>query len=135
MSFIEWDDKYSVNIPKIDEQHKKFMSIINELHDALMIDQDPKDVIERIVNELVDYTDYHFKTEEHWFEQHNYPDKEAHKDQHDKLRNQVYKLRDDFVANRIEIDLSVLSFLTEWLVEHILTSDMEYSPYLISKNV
>ncbi len=135
MSFIEWDDKYSVNITKVDEQHKHFMSIINKLYDALMVDQHPKPVIEKIVNELVDYTDYHFKTEEDWFEKHNYPAKEAHKAQHDKLRSQVYKLRDDFAANRIEIDLSVLSFLTEWLVEHILGSDMEYSPYLISKNV
>lgn len=135
MSFIEWDDKYSVNISAIDDQHKKFMSIINELHDALMIDQHPKQVIERIMNELVDYTDYHFKTEEDLFEKYNYSGKEAHKQLHDKLRNQVYKLRDDFAANRVEIDLSVLSFLTEWLVEHILGSDMEYSPYLTSKNL
>jgi hemerythrin len=130
MSFIDWDEKYSVNIAEIDKQHKHFMSIINELHDALMIDQHPKQVIERIVNELVDYTDYHFKTEEKLFEQHNYPGKDVHKQQHDDLRAQAYKLRDDFAANRVEIDLSVLSFLTEWLVEHILGSDMEYSPYL-----
>lgn len=135
MAFIEWDDKYSVNITKIDDQHKHFMSIINKLYDALMVDQHPKPVIDKIVNELVDYTDYHFKTEEDWFDKHNYPEKEAHKQQHDDLRAQVYKLRDDFAANRVEIDLSVLSFLTEWLVEHILGSDMEYSPYLTSKNL
>ena len=35
MAFFDWNDELATGIPKIDEQHKKLISLVNELHDAL----------------------------------------------------------------------------------------------------
>ena len=63
MPFIEWNEKYSVHIEEIDSQHKKIFSIINRLHSALKARKGKK-VIGNLLDELVDYTYYHFATEE-----------------------------------------------------------------------
>ena len=36
MSLIEWTEKFSVDIDEIDKQHKKWISIVNDLHDSIM---------------------------------------------------------------------------------------------------
>lgn len=35
MSLIQWDDNLSVNISTFDNQHKKLILMINELHEAM----------------------------------------------------------------------------------------------------
>ncbi len=34
MSLIRWNDSYSVNIAKIDQEHKQLVGMVNELTDA-----------------------------------------------------------------------------------------------------
>ncbi|NJM14282.1 MAG: hypothetical protein HC896_01855 [Bacteroidales bacterium] len=36
MSLITWNEKYSVGIKEIDNQHVNLVNIINELHDAML---------------------------------------------------------------------------------------------------
>ena len=71
MSFIKWSEDYSVGIEKIDMQHKKLVSYINELHDA-MKDGQSNSVIGDILNKLVKYTKEHFSTEEEYMQKYNY---------------------------------------------------------------
>jgi hypothetical protein len=35
MGFTTWNDHYSVNVPEIDEQHKKLIALANQLYDAM----------------------------------------------------------------------------------------------------
>ena len=72
MELFTWSDEMSVNIKRIDEQHKKLIDLLNSLFLA-MIEGQAQSVIEKIVGELINYADYHFKTEEYYFEEHNYP--------------------------------------------------------------
>ena len=43
MAFITWDDKFSVDIKEVDEQHKGLISIVNELHEAMELREVPRD--------------------------------------------------------------------------------------------
>jgi hemerythrin len=63
---IEWEDIYSVGIEEFDNDHKKLIELINRLHQA-MLDKKAKEVLGEIINELVDYTIYHFNKEEAMF--------------------------------------------------------------------
>ena len=59
MAFYEWQDSFSVGNKTMDEQHKKMIGILNQLHDA-MSEGKPTNEIGLIVSEMVDYTKFHF---------------------------------------------------------------------------
>ena len=73
---------FSVDIQKIDEQHKKFISLINVLHDA-MLQGKTEEVVGPVLKELQQYVIFHFKSEESWMELYHYPDMNMHKFEHE----------------------------------------------------
>ena len=59
MDFVVWNEKYSVKISTIDEQHKKLVAIINELYNS-MKNGKSKEQLGKTLTDLVEYTKYHF---------------------------------------------------------------------------
>jgi len=125
MAFINWSDTYSVQIEEIDDQHKKLIALINELFDSMQKGQS-RQVIGRILNDLIDYTAVHFKTEETYFDRFNYEDSAEHKEKHKRLVDNVIKVKSDFESGKISVSSDLLKFLKRWLFEHILETDKKY---------
>jgi len=132
--FIEWNERYSVHIEEIDSQHKKIFSIINTLHDAMKA-RKGQDVIGSLLGELVDYTYYHFATEEKYFRLCNYLHFDVHKSEHDLMRNLVAELKRKFDADTGTIILEVMELLKDWLSDHVLGSDQKYGPFLNKQGI
>jgi len=82
------------------------------------------------LNDLIDYTKYHFSREEKIMQDHNYPDFEDHKQQHDKMVAQVTKFIDEYRIDKTRTIDNVTQFLKSWLINHINGSDQKYRPYL-----
>ena len=61
MSLIKWNDSFSVNVVKIDQEHKKLFEMVNELTDAMKAGHG-KDVLGNILDRLISYTAFHFQT-------------------------------------------------------------------------
>ena len=129
--FIKWSDEYSVGLKEIDEQHKKLIAIINKLYQAFT-DRVENEVLGEILNDMAEYTDYHFKTEELYFLRFNYPDKEEHIKKHKIYVDKIKSFKEDFEKER-KITYSVMNFLSKWIVEHIQGTDPDYVP-LFKKN-
>lgn len=132
MSIIKWEEKFSVRIPEIDHQHQHLIDLINQLYDAMRAGQG-KTKLQEILNELINYTDYHFKTEEKLFDTYHYPHNLEHRKHHDSLRSQVIDFNTKFHDGRTTISLELLSFLKDWVKNHILDEDFKYSEYLLAK--
>ena len=79
---ITWDNKYSVKVAMIDEEHKKFIDIINKANYARKYDDSPRATSEILV-EITAYALEHFKTEETHMINFKYYDFKSHKDEHD----------------------------------------------------
>ncbi len=147
MAFITWSNEYSVNIKEIDRQHQFLINIVNKMHELVMADagdsanrseSDIKRIrsdIRRVFAKLADYTNYHFRTEEELFKTHNYPGFQVHKRQHNELVLQVLELQRRFLKNEVSITQEIFDFLKEWLINHILVSDKEYTVFLNAKGV
>lgn len=134
MAFIAWSPAFSVNIKQFDDQHKKLVVMINELHDA-MIEGRGKETLGEILNELITYTATHFADEEALMVKYTYSDLANHNAIHESLVNQVLELQQMFISGQTIITLDVINFLRDWLVMHIQGDDKKYGAYLNSKGV
>lgn len=132
MAFLQWDEKYSVGVMELDNQHKQLIAILSELYDAMQ-KQTANDLIGQIISKLVNYTKTHFATEERYMERCFYPDLASQKREHAAFTEKVMKFKEDFDAGRTSMSVSVTSFVKDWLVNHISLSDKKYAPYLAGK--
>ncbi len=134
MLFFNWEDTYYVNIDSLDRQHKKIVDLINNAHKELTEGARP-DESRKIIEELLDYTEYHFKFEEKLLEKYSYPVINSHKKQHKNLCEKVSLLKNDLEKGRDIEPLDLLAFLVDWLQDHIVGSDKKYSNLLINNDV
>lgn len=132
MPLMTWDEKYSAGIDEFDAHHKKLFSLINTLHDGILAGKG-KEVLGQVLSELVNYTVYHFRAEEGAFQKYGYPEQRQHKAEHDDLTKKAVDLQNKFDSGGIVLNTEVMNFLKGWLNNHILTIDMKYGPFLLSK--
>ena len=130
--FVKWKDSYSVGVESIDNDHKKLLGMINQLQTAAHYSTDDT-MVETILNELIDYTKYHFSREEGLMTESNYPNTQQHKQQHVEMITQVERFICEYRKNGTHTIDDVIQYLKSWLINHINGCDQDYSPYLKGK--
>ena len=130
---ITWREEYSVGYEEFDEQHKKLINIINEIQ-PLLNNKDISDEklyveISDVLSKLLDYTEYHFESEEKLFEKYNYKYTEEHKELHHRFFMKITELLANLVLDE---DLRGIvsktdAYLKEWLLSHIQGADQKYT--------
>ena len=127
--YISWRKEYSVGIKSIDNEHQKLLGLINRFLTASK--EHPSTFYEQeALDELIDYTRYHFKHEEELMEKHDYPDLEAHKKEHRKMVARVNELVEDYNINGQDALEDTAGYLKHWLINHIQVVDQQYSDYM-----
>ncbi len=132
MELIPWREEFALGISEIDEQHKKILAIINNLSEIFQEKKHHEQgVIDQIIQELNDYANYHFQTEEKYFDLFNYQDAEAHIKIHNQYREKISEWRQQYEKeNDPKIFFDVSEFLKNWWVWHINNTDRAYVPLL-----
>ncbi|MDP6626805.1 MAG: bacteriohemerythrin [Methanopyri archaeon] len=131
MTTIEWDDSYSVGIDLIDEQHKMLLQRFNDLSRALKVTRGSAKIT-KMLDFMVDYTEFHFSTEEKHMEELGYTGMAYHKKQHDQFKRTLGLLIEDFQeegATRA-LSTSINVFLANWLINHFQVVDLEFARFL-----
>ena len=131
---MTWSDELSVGIKVIDDDHKKLVDMLNQLHEGMAAGHG-KEAVGKILDELVKYTQYHFAREEKFFAQTAYTAAASHKKEHDDLTKQVLDVQAKYKKGVTAISLEVMTFLKNWLIKHIQGSDKKYGPYLNAKGI
>jgi hemerythrin len=132
MAYIEWKEELSVGISEMDEQHKKWVSIINDLHSA-MKNGKANAVMSDILKALSDYIILHFSDEEKLLKDKNCPDYFSHKKIHDRYAIKVKEMIADYMSGKVLMSIEVMESLKDWLTNHILIQDKKYGAYLKDK--
>lgn len=133
MEVIKWSEKYSVNNFLLDSQHKKLISIINELHTAMKVARG-NEIIQTIFDELIWYTKDHFRTEEQIMLKFNYPEFNEHKEEHEKLTGQVLTIQKNYKDGKTLINMEIVNFLKSWLINHIEGTDKKYKDKIVGNS-
>jgi len=123
---IKWTDDYCLGVDLIDEQHQQLFEIANRIFSLLENEFiiDKHDKIIEIIDELKNYTIYHFKSEEDYMQSIGYrrllSQKVAHNDFIEKMATidigQIDNGQNEYLRG-------ILIFVVEWLVGHILKED------------
>lgn len=133
-NFVTWNDRLSVGIESIDDDHKKLMNLINTLQTAVMYPTDESYEREALAA-VVDYTKYHFQREEGLLRDNGYPGYEAHKKVHEEMIAKITDYIDEYENKREDAICDLTRFLKTWLIKHIAGTDQEYSKFLVDKGV
>lgn len=134
MQLITWQEGYSVKIEKFDNHHKVLIDLINQLHDS-MLQGKGKEILLSVFEELKKYTIYHFNAEEVLMKIHKYPDFEKHKSQHEFFIKRIDELKEAFNNNLKTATIDTFTFLKDWLIKHIQTTDKLYSDFFNKLNI
>ena len=129
---INWKESYSVNSKEIDQQHKKLIDLINVLYDSFLNKED-KDKLDYIISELNDYAIVHFSAEEKYFTEHGFTRSEEHINEHRMFLKEVEKFRAEYYQNSKSLTPKIMTFLRDWLTNHIREMDQEYRSFIENK--
>ena len=136
MKVIEWDDSLSVGVQLIDEQHKVLIQRLNDMSEAVEENRGT-DKIAKTLDFLIDYTNFHFSAEAKHMETNNYPGFDDHVEKHKGFTTPLNELVSDFKEEGATPILAeaIDTFLVKWLVEHIMTVDVEFGKFLKDKGI
>ncbi|MBL6958871.1 MAG: hemerythrin family protein [Rhodospirillales bacterium] len=134
MSYLNWDDKFSVGVPELDRHHKILMDLISQFHDAYAAGKG-LDSMQPTFDVLMDYVAYHFEAEETIMRDNGYPQLDDHHGSHEKMIEEVKDLHGRFKQGDEGLALDLLSFLNNWWHFHILEEDGQYAQYFKDQGI
>jgi hemerythrin-like metal-binding protein len=127
MEKITWVPSLSVGVAEIDRQHKQLIAM-----DGTTVSSE---TVSGVLTDMTEYADYHFGSEEKHMQAYGYPDLEVHKNQHAEFIRKTAEFSLATMAYKETIPTEILSYLRDWLVEHIMKADMQYKPFFEEKGL
>lgn len=128
MAITEWDNSIALGIPTIDDQHKALFGWVKSLDEAIK-NGDGAAAVGEIIWKLISYVTEHFSTEERLMLSWNYPELPEHRREHDQFVSRLQEIQVRYIDGH-EMSVSVLDFLSDWLVCHIKGTDQKYSRFI-----
>lgn len=133
---VNWTHDLSVNVPKIDDQHRVWCERVNTLYKSVWNGVKTSELRE-FIGFISDYARLHFTDEEALMIQFKYPQYEEHRLAHRDLMSRVQDLKDRLSGSKVDAELvsDLLNELHNWFVDHIKHIDKELGNFLKSKMV
>lgn len=133
MIFFMWKEEYLTRIKELDEQHQKLVALINDLYVDLLECQNndqKQSLVKRLLEELIEYSSYHFDAEEKLLLKYEYPRYALHVEEHERFKLQVAQFMKEQSEVERALPFPLVVFLRDWLISHVLTEDKQYGSYL-----
>lgn len=134
MNLIIWDKTYATGIASVDQEHQQLINLINRLHNA-MLGGTAYAEMERYLDEMIEYTRFHFETEEELMRAEGYPELESHRKQHSAFIVRTEEFADRLKNQKVGLSIAVFSYLKDWLTSHILDVDHRMVPHMRGRGV
>lgn len=129
-----WQESFAINVMQMDEQHKRLIHIANTIMEHLYNHAEHQ-AIENAFDALVDYTHYHFAEEEKLLALYNYPATQTQHRIHEQLIKQVVEYKNEILNGNVPNRATFLSFISRWLMRHVLDEDRKYGTFLNTKGI
>lgn len=120
---------FMFGIETIDTEHQRLIGIFNR-----MIEKASKNEFadfRKIVEELEEYSHYHFNTEETLMKKADFDEIEEHIFQHQIFRQKINDFRTSVLFESSTLKTDIVNFLRKWFLKHIMEEDSKYVPAIL----
>jgi hemerythrin len=131
---IEWDSSFQLDISEIDKQHQMLIKMLNDLYVAMQFKK-KKAELGKLLNRMSVYAAFHFAKEENLLEMSGYPDTDTHITEHSDFEKKVFAFEQKFASGRADLSMEIMTFLGDWLADHIKGSDRNFATFFTSQGV
>ncbi len=131
---MTWKDSYTTHVESIDKQHKKQISLINDLHDSFANGRNAESVT-GVLLQLNRHFIGHFEYEEGIFRKHGYRFEGVRKKQHQARIRRINDFRSRLGGNEEKVGEELLDYLLSWLGNHLDTEDRQYILFMLEKGI
>ncbi|MEG3640506.1 bacteriohemerythrin [Magnetococcus sp. PR-3] len=128
-NLMPWNAHLSTGVGQMDDEHGVLVDLVNQLYHSILKGESSSQG-KPILEALITYTQTHFQQEEALMKKVGYPDFDQHVKEHQKLLDQVVAFKASFDQGQATINLGLVSFLKDWLTNHIVGNDKRYGPYM-----
>ncbi len=128
MPFFQWSEGFSVGVPKLDEQHKQLIDMINGIQGS-----HDQTVAADTVKKMFDYAALHFQDEEALLRQVHYRELGNQIREHKAFLDKAVTFSGQPFASAQDSQQLAL-YLRGWLSHHILEVDMKYKQSFFKKS-
>lgn len=129
---IEFDDNLITGNNTIDEQHKELICRIKQFVDSCE-QGDAKIKAIKMLDYLMEYTEFHFSQEEKLQEDVGYPELAQHREKHEEFKKTLQNLENFLEESEGPTDAFVQQVETNvvnWLFNHIKTFDRSVAEFI-----
>lgn len=133
MPIIEWSSTFSLGVQQIDEHHQQLVRLLNKVYDDFT-NGAPDTQTCIVLHELFEYATYHFGAEEDWMKENGYPGLDGHIDQHEEFSGKLVEMVNDYLIGKPNLSSEVFTFLTDWLLNHILKADAAFVSFAATQH-
>ena len=106
--------------------------MINSLIDHRNAGADSEPVADAL-QAMTQYAAYHFGTEERLMKEYDYPEYSSQVAEHTDFKGRTAHFCMEAIAHKNALASDVLSYLSAWLITHILESDMRYKAFFAAR--
>jgi len=130
--FIHWEDRFSLGIPIIDDQHKELIKLANTLYNTCRQGKEfVPEGFRKAACAAVEYVAVHFSTEEKIMERVKYPGMAEHKAEHQEFVKKILTEVKNFEEGRAFVPNRFVVFLRDWILSHIALIDKKLAGYVL----
>ena len=123
MAILEWRREFETGIAEVDSEHRELVDLINELHNQLNSGASKQEISE-FLGEVFAKISSHFALEETVMRKHSYDQYSDHKNDHEKLLDDIRDIMDDFENDKYtDYSGSLTEAVQDWFVNHFKTKD------------
>jgi hemerythrin len=128
MSEFSWSDEYLLGYGAMDDTHREFVEIVNDL---LTCDDA---AVEGHLQAFARHAEAHFKEEDGWMERTDFPPRECHVDEHAAVLKSVYDVLEVVKAGNFAEGRRLAAALADWFPGHAFHLDSALAQWMVKKS-
>jgi hemerythrin len=107
--------------------------MVNDFYDG--VTSDDRKALGSLLTSLIEYTLYHFGTEEKYMKKFNYFGTATHIKEHQSFVEKATDVKKRFDSGKLVLSLEITNFVKDWIVDHVMGTDKKYSQCFIANGL